>query len=407
MILVNGSKGIGTGFSTDIMCYDPLNIIDYLSVSISNASISNASISNASISNASISSDGEKKVNKDIAILPYYEGFRGDIKVLSDTKYLIKGKYEIINDKQVRITELPIGTWTDDYKQFIEELIEGDETGKKSDTTKSDTTKSDTTKSDTTKSDTTKNKKAQGHSGSIIKDYIDMSTDLMINITVTFTSAGIIQELVNKETEFGCNGLEKLLKLYTTKTNTNMHVFNEQEKLVKYSTIYDLINDFIKVRYAYYVKRKAYQIEELKKETLVLTNKARFITAILDDTLDLRRKKTAVISELLKEQKYDIINNDNDFKYLVRLPMDSVSEENVQKIIKEKETQLDHLNKLQLTSEYTIWLNELANLRKEYLVYRSNKADAINSMNEPPKPTTKNKPVKTSKSSKPINKGKN
>ena len=30
MILVNGSKGIGTGFSTDIMCYNPLQIIDYL-----------------------------------------------------------------------------------------------------------------------------------------------------------------------------------------------------------------------------------------------------------------------------------------------------------------------------------------------------------------------------------------
>ena len=30
MILVNGSKGIGTGFSTDIMSYNPLQIIDYL-----------------------------------------------------------------------------------------------------------------------------------------------------------------------------------------------------------------------------------------------------------------------------------------------------------------------------------------------------------------------------------------
>jgi DNA topoisomerase-2 len=380
MILVNGSKGIGTGFSTDIICYDPLNIIDYLSASISNASITNASITN------------DKKVNNDIAILPYYEGFKGDIKVLSDTKYLIKGKYEIINDKQVKITELPIGTWTDDYKQFIEELIEGHETGKKSDTTKSDTP--------------TKNKKTQSQSGSIVKDYIDMSTDLMVNITVTFTSAGIIQELVSKETEFGCNGLEKLLKLYTTKTNTNMHVFNEQEKLVKYSTIYDLINDFIKVRYTYYVKRKAYQIEELKKETLILTNKARFITAILDNTLDLRRKKSAVISELLKDQKYDIINNDNDFKYLVRLPMDSVSEENVEKIIKEKESQLDNLKKLQSTSESTLWLNELAHLRKEYLVYRSNKADTIISMNETPK-ATKHKPVKPSKSSKNMNKTKN
>ena len=30
MILVNGSKGIGTGFSTDIMCYNPIEIIRYL-----------------------------------------------------------------------------------------------------------------------------------------------------------------------------------------------------------------------------------------------------------------------------------------------------------------------------------------------------------------------------------------
>ena len=30
MILVNGTKGIGTGFSTDIMCYNPTQIIDYL-----------------------------------------------------------------------------------------------------------------------------------------------------------------------------------------------------------------------------------------------------------------------------------------------------------------------------------------------------------------------------------------
>ena len=30
MILVNGTKGIGTGFSTDIPCFNPLEIINYL-----------------------------------------------------------------------------------------------------------------------------------------------------------------------------------------------------------------------------------------------------------------------------------------------------------------------------------------------------------------------------------------
>ena len=27
MVLINGAKGIGTGFSTDIMCYNPIQII--------------------------------------------------------------------------------------------------------------------------------------------------------------------------------------------------------------------------------------------------------------------------------------------------------------------------------------------------------------------------------------------
>jgi DNA topoisomerase-2 len=30
MVLVNGSKGIGTGFSTEIMCYNPTQIIAYI-----------------------------------------------------------------------------------------------------------------------------------------------------------------------------------------------------------------------------------------------------------------------------------------------------------------------------------------------------------------------------------------
>ena len=30
MILVNGTKGIGTGFSTEIMQHNPVDIIDYI-----------------------------------------------------------------------------------------------------------------------------------------------------------------------------------------------------------------------------------------------------------------------------------------------------------------------------------------------------------------------------------------
>ena len=105
MILINGSKGIGTGFSTDIPPFNPTQIIQYLKAKI------------------------EGKDASGIEIEPYYEGFKGTITKIAEQKYLIKGRCTITDSKTVKITELPIGTWTDDYKEFLEKLIDGD--GKK------------------------------------------------------------------------------------------------------------------------------------------------------------------------------------------------------------------------------------------------------------------------------------
>ena len=150
-----------------------------------------------------------------------------------------------------------------------------------------------------------------------------------------------------------------------------MHVFDEQEKLVKFANVTDMINHYIGVRMHFYVKRKIQQVAELAQETLVLTNKARFITEVLDDVLDLRRKKTAEVSVLLQRRKYDTVQGDRDYKYLVRLPMDSVTAENVEKIIKEKERKEAELNELQAKSETQIWLSELKTLKEEYIaLYR-------------------------------------
>ena len=313
MILVNGSKGIGTGFSTDIMSYNPLHIIQYIQAALTG---------------------GAKPT-----LTPYYEGFKGTITKVSDSKYLIKGKYDIISDDVVKITELPIGTWTDDYKQYIETIIDGDAK--------------------------TKGKKKN----SVIKDYTDLSTDVTVDITIKFAS-GIVHDLLIKETEYGCNALEKTLKLYTTKTTTNMHVFDENEKLQKYNNVEDIIEHYIGVRYSLYKKRKEYQIDVLKHEMMILSNKARFITEILNDALELRKKKKDEVNKMLLEAKYDIIDDDVDFKYLVRLPMDSVTEENVEKIMKDRDNKQHELSVLQKLSEKDIWLTELKNLETQYGSYK-------------------------------------
>jgi DNA topoisomerase-2 len=241
----------------------------------------------------------------------------------------------------VRITELPVGTWTDDYKKYIEELID-------------------------TKVDAPALEK-KSKPANQVKDYKDMSTDTTVDITLTFAT-GVIAALKDTIIEHdSCTALEKLLKLYTTRSITNMHVFDENEKLVKFEKVEDLIAMYMDVRLAYYQKRKAQQVIQLDNDAKILSSKARFITELLEDTLDLRKKKTAEVSAILKAKKYAVIDDDVDYKYLVRLPMDSVTEENIKKIINERDQKLKELDTLKATTEKQIWLNELAILRAEYL----------------------------------------
>jgi len=61
---------------------------------------------------------------------------------------------------------------------------------------------------------------------------------------------------------------------------------------------------------------------------------------------------------------------DGDFKYLVKMPMDSVTEENVEKIMREKVDLERELNVLIGTSLEQIWLSELGELDKQYDIYK-------------------------------------
>ena len=100
-----------------------------------------------------------------------------------------------------------------------------------------------------------------------------------------------------------------------------------------------------------------------------MNNKQRYIQEILDETLDLRRKSKDVILEMMNEKGYDIINEDNDFKYLLKMSMDSVSEESVEKIIKALTETQEKYDKLFATSIQQLWLNDLDHFEGEYALY--------------------------------------
>jgi hypothetical protein len=87
-----------------------------------------------------------------------------------------------------------------------------------------------------------------------------------------------------------------------------------------------------------------------------------------------------------------VVDEDADYKYLVRLPMDSVTEENVTKIMQERDRKNAELETLKQTTETQLWLNELAVLRAEYvkLTEKANKAAvAADSEKQQPKPVVK------------------
>ena len=96
-ILINGADGIGTGFSTKIPQYNPLDIINNIKLLMK---------------------------NKDqIPMFPHYRGFTGDIEKEGTSSYFVYGKYSRIDDNTIKITELPIGGWTYTYQEHLESLI--------------------------------------------------------------------------------------------------------------------------------------------------------------------------------------------------------------------------------------------------------------------------------------------
>lgn len=323
MVLVNGSKGIGTGFSTDIMCYHPSDLIRYLKSKL----------------------EGAVMTEKEKEFLPYYEGFCGSISKISEGKFLVKGIYEKVGADKIRVTELPVGTWTDDFKEYLESLTESvDKAGKKI--------------------------------TPLVRDYDDMSKDTTIDFTITLQK-GKLDELEAIHLDNGCNGLEKQFRLYTTNTTTNMHLFDANDKLKKYVAVSDMIDDYFDERLRLYQIRKEHMIKQLSHELLLLSNKTKYIKENLDGTIDLRRKKKEEVSLLLEQKGYDKMDEDIEYKYLTKLPMDSVTEENVEKMIK------DHGNKeieLEIVRSKTIqqmWLYELGLLEIEYTKYREERERSV------------------------------
>ena len=100
MVLVNGADGIGTGWMTKIPNYNPREIIENLYRMLDG---------------------GEPK-----PMMPFYKNFTGTIESCGEFRYVFSGEISVVGPDKVEITELPIGTWNNPYKEtFLNTLLQG------------------------------------------------------------------------------------------------------------------------------------------------------------------------------------------------------------------------------------------------------------------------------------------
>ncbi len=317
MILVNGSQGIGTGFSTKIPPFNPKDIINNVKLKIQNKEM--------------------------LMIDPWWHGFEGTVSKIDNNNYEIKGSW-IIKDNKVIITELPVGESTSGYKEFLEKLLETDEPVK-------------TTKN---KKDTKKVVKKEKKENPFLS-YIENCTDTKIYFELTFES-GYLESI---------NDFDKQYHLVKKYSLNNMNLFDKRGTITKFNSVLDIINTYYETRLEIYKKRKEYQLSILNHQLQVINYKVKFILMIVNKKLIVNNKKKHELEEELEKYnfpKLSISYNDTNvsYNYLLGMPIYNLTFEKIEELKKqEEEKQIEH-DELDKLSPSDIWLHELNKLENEY-----------------------------------------
>ncbi|KAM4691900.1 LOW QUALITY PROTEIN: DNA topoisomerase 2-alpha [Rhinophrynus dorsalis] len=317
-VLANGAEGIGTGWSCKIPNYDTREIVNNIRRLL----------------------DGEEPQ----PMLPSYKNFKGVIQELGPSHYMVNGEVSVLDATTIEISELPVRTWTQNYKeQVLEPMLNGTE-----------------------------------KTPPLITDYKEYHTDTTVRFLVKMTE----QKLIEAEAA----GLHKVFKLQTPLTCTSMVLFDHVGCLRKYETSLDILREFFELRLRYYGLRKDWLVGMLTAEASKLTNQARFILEKIEGKVVIENKpKKELIQmliqrgydsdpvkawkqsqekeeagELIEEEETETSTSGPDFNYLLNMPMWYLTKEKKDELCKQRDTKNAELQTLMSKSPSDLWKEDLA-----------------------------------------------
>jgi len=361
MVLVNGTEGIGTGYSTKIPPHDPEIIVRNLLNLMDN-----------------------KPLEK---MIPWFRGFKGTVefKGINDyglEQYINKGKFRYIDDCTVIIDELPIGKWIDDYKSFLETLLYD------------------------------KSVENKGNKQCLV-DFSNNSTEKCASFTLKFKKDELGVLRMNKE-------LEDILKLSDSKNTNyyNMNLYNNKGIITKYDNPNDILKEFYLLRLVYYTKRKEYMLQNMQRELDIYASKIRFIEEFISGEINILHKEDEEIVAMLEERNYPKFgkekveentegennemdnvktNDDYSYDYLMNMKIKSLTKKKIEELKKMHENKLALYNELLGKTDKMLWKEDLVKFIELYRVKLQEYNDILNDDTKGQKPKQTKKITVTKK----------
>ncbi len=317
MVLVNGSIGIGTGWSSTIYPHNPIDLVDNIKRMIK----------------------GEPYVE----MKPWFNGFKGTINKIKDNEFQIKGKYSI-DGKNIHIEDIPIvNGWIEPYEKDLEDNVS------------------------TSKDDNLK-----------IESIAKKAGNNIIDITVTFKGQEL-QKMFKKngEIEKFLSMSQKLsltnLTLFNSDGKLTKYDYVEDIVVDFYEyrlKMYDLRKSYILKKLenqCFIYKYKVKFIKEYKNKIILLNDKK--ISEVLQQLEDRKYPKLANDHESL----------DKSYRYLTDMSIMSLTLDRAEEL-EEKLQECEDAHDLYLnTPVKQIWLNELDEFLVAYQTWLIEWENEINS----------------------------
>lgn len=238
MILINGANGIASGWSTQIPNHSVERVVGACREWVENREGGALS-----------------------ALVPSYRGFTGTINPVSDGKWVTRGKHEWISNTKLTVSELPVGTWTEKWREFLQDASENGSKEIPKDA---------------------------------IVDVVNNSTDTKVSVTIELSEAFALKMRERRETQ-------KTFRLANTLSFGNAHLLDDDGKVRKYKSAVALLNAWAPARLALYEERKKHLLAKWEKEAAVLQAKALFIDLVSNGTIGLQGKTKLNLEQEMAE----------------------------------------------------------------------------------------------------------